>query len=65
MHKVETKVMNNSAAAGIKKVMLEGNPQEEVHQFCYLGSMADRKGVTEADIPIMPEEEMLGLIYTT
>ena len=50
MHKVKTKVMKNSAAAGSKEILLEGTPLEEVDVFCYLGSMTDGKGGTEADI---------------
>ena len=52
MHKVKTKVMKNSAAAGSKEILLEGTPLEEVNFFCYLGSMTDGKGGTEVDIKV-------------
>ena len=38
MHKVKTKVMKNSAAAGSKEILLEGTPLEEVDLFCFLPS---------------------------
>ena len=50
MHKIKTKVMKNKAAAGSDRILLEGIPLEEVDSFCYLGSMTDGKGGTEADI---------------
>ena len=49
IHTVKSKVMKNSKVAETG-VSLNGNPLEVVDIFCYLGSMVDSSGGTEADI---------------
>ena len=49
IHKGKSKILKTGTASD-KEVTLEDVPLEEVGSFCYLGSVIDGKGGTEADI---------------
>ena len=49
IHKGKSKILKTGAAS-TKEVTLEDVPLEEVESFCYLGSIIDGKGGTEADV---------------
>ena len=52
VHRGKTKVLMNSTAVNIVPITLEGNGQEDVTSFTYLGSIVDNQGGTDANVKV-------------